>query len=159
MAEFTVIETQEQFDNAIKARLDREKNKYTEQLNGYEELKTQFEDAQKQISDLSAALQSANDKASSFDEQIAERDSKIQAYEMASVKTKIANEMGLSFDAIDFLQGSDEESIRKSAESLKNLVGSKVAPLAAPEPIVAVSEDAERKADLKQMLNTIRRGE
>lgn len=135
MAEFTVIETQEQFDNAIKARLDREKSKFSEQIAELEGFKTKYEESQKQIADLSNALNSANEKVSGFEGQIAEKDSKIKDFEIKASKTQIANELGLSFDAIEFLQGNDDESIRKSAENLKNLVGStKVAPLASGEP-------------------------
>lgn len=135
MAEFTVIETQEQFDNAIKARLDREKSKYSEQIAELEGFKTKYEESQRQIADLSNALNSANEKVSGFEGQIAEKDSKIKDFEIKASKTQIANELGLSFEAIEFLQGNDEDSIRKSAENLKTLVGStKVAPLASGEP-------------------------
>ena len=131
MADFTVIETQEQFDAAIKDRLSREKAKYSEQLAGYDETKAKLTDAEKQIADLTEALTAANEKVSGFNEQIAERDKKIADYATRAAKTQIAHEMGLSFDAIDFLKGETEDDIRKSAESLKNLVGvQKVAPLA-----------------------------
>ena len=131
MADFTVIETQEQFDAAIKDRLGREKAKFAEQLAGYDETKAKLSDAEKQIADLTEALTAANEKASGFNEQIAERDKKIADYATRAAKTQIAHEMGLSFDAIDFLKGETEDDIRKSAESLKNLVGvQKVAPLA-----------------------------
>ena len=131
MADFTVIETQEQFDAAIKDRLGREKAKFAEQLAGYDETKAKLSDAEKQIADLTEALTAANEKVSGFNEQIAERDKKIADYATRAAKTQIAHEMGLSFDAIDFLKGETEDDIRKSAESLKNLVGAqKVAPLA-----------------------------
>ena len=131
MADFTVIETQEQFDAAIKDRLGREKAKFAEQLSGYDETKAKLSDAEKQIADLTEALTAANEKVSGFNEQIAERDKKIADYATRAAKTQIAHEMGLSFDAIDFLKGETEDDIRKSAESLKNLVGvQKVAPLA-----------------------------
>ena len=51
MADFTPIETQEQFDAAIKDRLGREKAKYSEQLAGFEETKTKLSEAEKQIAD------------------------------------------------------------------------------------------------------------
>ena len=80
---------------------------------------------------MTEALTAANEKVSGFNEQIAERDKKIADYATRAAKTQIAHEMGLSFDAIDFLKGETEDDIRKSAESLKNLVGAqKVAPLA-----------------------------
>lgn len=159
MAEdFKVIETQEQFDSAIKARLERERNKFTEQLADFESTKTALSEAQKQVNDLTNALNSANDKIKSHADEVAEKDSKIAAYELASVKTKVAHEMGLSFDAINFLQGKDEDSIRKSAESLKALVGTNnapVAPLASPEPAIQ-SADGLRQSDLKSILSNLR---
>ena len=70
MADFTVIETQEQFDAAIKDRLGREKAKFAEQLAGYDETKAKLSDAEKQIADLTEALTAANEKVSGFNEQI-----------------------------------------------------------------------------------------
>jgi hypothetical protein len=48
----------------------------------------------------------------------------------------------LSFEAVDFLQGSDADEIRKSAEALKGLVGQKTAPLANVEPESANAKEA-----------------
>lgn len=154
MAEFTVIETQEQFDNAIKARLDREKSKFSEQISELEGFKTKYEESQKQIEDLSNALNSANEKVSGFESQISELESQNKNYAVRAAKTQIANEIGLPFDAIEYLQGEDTESIRKSAETLKSLVGtSKVAPLASGEPQNIDPKDAALRgmlANLKQ---------
>lgn len=152
MADFTPIETQEQFDAAIKDRLNRERSKYTEQLAGFDETKTQLDSANKQIADLTDALNAANEKISGFNDQLSEKDSKLAEYATRAAKTQIAHEMGLSFDAIDFLKGATEEEIRKSAESLKNLVGAgKVAPL-------ATTEDANvdpKEAALRGMLSDL----
>ena len=131
MADFTVIETQEQFDAAIKDRLGREKAKFAEQLDGYDETKAKLSDAEKQIADLTDAMTAANEKISGFESQIKERDDKIADYATRAAKTQIAHEFGLPFDAIEFLKGDNEDEIRKSAESMKSLVGAtKVAPLA-----------------------------
>ena len=152
MADFTVIETQEQFDAAIKDRLNREKSKFAEQLAGYDETKAQLDEANKKITDLTDALTAANEKISGFDEQIKERDTKIATYATRAAKTQIAHEMGLSFDAIDFLQGDDEDEIRKSAESLKNLVGAqKVAPLANNEPVNLDPQEAAFRGMLSDL--------
>jgi len=60
--------------------------------------------------------------------QITEKDGKIAQYEIDSVKTRVARELGLSYEAVGFIQGNDEEAIKKSAESLKNLVGDQKQP-------------------------------
>ena len=154
MADFTVIETQEQFDAAIKDRLGREKAKFAEQLAGYDETKVKLSDAEKQIADLTEALTAANEKVSGFNEQIAERDKKIADYATRAAKTQIAHEMGLSFDAIDFLKGETEDDIRKSAESLKNLVGAqKVAPLASNDGANLDPKEAALRGMLQNLTN------
>lgn len=150
MSDFTIIETQEQFDQAIKARLDREKSKYADTLAELDASKEKLSDLEKQISDLNSALTSANEKVASFDSQLAEKDSIIANYETASVKTRVANEMGLSFEAIPFLSGDNEEGIRKSAEQLKSLMGTKTVPLASTEPPIPNENSA-----YKELLNNL----
>ena len=156
--DFTPITTQEEFDAAIKSRLEREKNKYSEQLAEFDAVKTELADAKKQVGDLTGALNDAKEKISKHDSEIAERDSKIAAYETASVKTRVAHEMGLSFDAVDFLQGNDEESIRKSAESLKTLVGAAHVAPRAGEQELSNDGDAKKNAELKEMVSKLRKG-
>ena len=154
MADFTVIETQEQFDAAIKDRLGREKAKHAEELAGYDETKAKLSDAEKQIAELTDALTAANEKISGFGDQIAERDSKIADYATRAAKTQIAHEMGLSFDAIDFLKGDNEDEIRKSAESLKSLVGaSKVAPLASNDGAKLDPKESALRGMLQDLTN------
>ena len=97
---------------------------------------------QKQTEELSAQLTGLNDQIKTLiDEktdlqtQLTEKDGKIAKYEIDSVKTRIAREAGLSYEAIEFLQGDNEEAIKKSAEALKGLVGKQsVPPLGNPEP-------------------------
>lgn len=155
MAEFTVIETQEQLDSIIKDRLKREQETNQKKYEGYlspDEFKNKTADMEKQIGDLTANLNEANGKVANFEKQIAEKDTKIKAYETASVKSRIAHETGLSYDAIKFLQGEDEDSIRKSAESLKSLVGTKkVPPLADPEGFVGEDKDAALRKTLRSL--------
>ena len=154
MAEFTVIETQEQFDAAIKDRLNRERAKFTEQLAGYDETKSQLESTTKQVADLTEALTAANEKIAGFDEQIKAKDSEIANYATRAAKTQIAHEMGLSFDAIEFLKGDNEDEIRKSAESLKNLVGVKqVAPLASSDNANLDPQEAALRGMLQNLTN------
>ena len=150
--EFKIIETQEQLDAIIKGRLEREREKSSgqiEELN--KKLEAQTAESQRQISELTQALNSAKEEKGSFDELIKEKDAKIKAYELHSVKTQIAHELGLTYEAVEFLQGSDEDEIRKSAESLKNIVGAKPAPLAAEPPIAGNDKDAKNVA-LRSML-------
>lgn len=151
--DFTPITTQEQFEEAIKDRLNREKDSLGKKYEGYtspadlEKIKSDYD---KQISDLTKASEVQAKKYADYDKQIAERDAKIKGYESASVKTRIAHETGLSYEAIEFLKGDDEDSIRKSAESLKGLVGmTNVAPLASTESNAGDATDAALRNTLK----------
>ena len=131
MADFKVIETQEQLDAVIGDRLKRERETIKKEYEGF----LSPEDAAKKY----AGYLSPEDEKKKYEgylspEKAAEKDAKIKGYETDSVKTRIAHETGLSYDAVGFLKGDDEDAIRKSAESLKSLMGSQsTAPLASAE--------------------------
>lgn len=92
------------------------------------------EEAKKQTESLTEQLKTLTDEKTALETQLTESKSKIAGYEIDSVKTKVARELGLPLDAMEFLQGEDEEAIKKSAESLKALVGTRKAPpLSDPE--------------------------
>ena len=132
MAEFTPINTQEEFDAAISSRLKRERESLTKSLtqkfaeDGYlspdavSELKAGYD---KQIGELNTAIETANKKAAAYDKDIAEKDAAIKKYETASVKARIAHETGLPYELAGRLSGESEEDIRKDAQLLVKLVG------------------------------------
>lgn len=147
MSEFKKIETQEQLEEVLKDRLKRERDTVKKEYEGYlspQDVEEKYkgylsqEDVEKKYKDHLSP------------EKVAELNAKIKGYETDSVKTRIAHENGLSYEAIGFLRGDDEESIRKSAESLKGLIGaSNVAPLASTEQVIADAKDAALKNTLK----------
>lgn len=99
-----------------------------------DELAKQTAELNAQLTGLNDQLKTLSDEKTNLQTQLTEKDGTIAKYEIDSVKTKIARDCGLSYDAIGFLQGEDEEAIRKSAESLKNLVGAnKMPPMYNPE--------------------------
>ena len=143
MAEdFKPITSQDEFDSMIRSRLERERNKVVEQYSDYDSLKSQVENSQKQIDDLTKALSDANEQKTSIENQLKEKDAVIGKYEIDSLKTKVANEFGLSYEATQFLAGSNEEEIRKTAESLQSLMGkSAPMPMAAAEPVKVTGDE------------------
>lgn len=135
MAEDKVF-TQEEVNQLVgKARLEGKEigRKEFEGWISPEEMDKRNEELNTRANDLSNQLEALQTEKETLQTQLTEKDDAIAKYEIDSVKTRIARECGLSYEAINFLQGSDEEAIRKSAESLKALVGTKV-PLATPEP-------------------------
>lgn len=149
------INSQEELDAMFKDRVARAEKKFDGWISP-EDLSGKLADKDKEIDSLSATIKSLNDEKATFDTQLAERDTKIKQYEIGSVKTKIAHELGLSYEATQFLQGEDEESIRTSAESLKGLVNIP-APMPVPEPILT-GKDANDEA-YKSMLKDLFRKE
>lgn len=149
MGDFKPIETQEQFDSMIGERLKRERETVKKEYEGF----LSPDDVTKKYE----GYLSPDDVKKKYEgylspDEVAVKDAKIKGYETASVKTRIAHELGLSYDAIGFLQGDDEESIRKSAELLKGLVGTKEAPpLANPEGNPSKDGDAALKKMIKDM--------
>lgn len=156
MSDFTVIETQEQLDSIINERIKSEREELEKKYSGYispEDYEAKTGNYEKELSGLKEALDGANAKIAGYDKEIADRDLKIKNYESHSLKARIANEAGLSYAAVDFLKGDDEDSVRKSAESLKSLVAvSGTAPLAATEK----SNPSDKDAPLKQMLKNLK---
>lgn len=118
--EFKPIESQEELDNIIKDRLKRERETTNKRFEGW----ISPEDHQKAIADANKAFDEYK-KSHECDEQtIADLTAKNKEYETASLKSRIAHEVGLGYEWISRIGGSDEESIRADAESLKKLVGS-----------------------------------
>lgn len=120
MSEFKIIETQEQFEEVIKGRIEQAKRAARKEFDGFlspEEVAEKYkgylsaEDAEKKYKDYKSP------------EEVAQLNAKIKGYEVDSVKNRIAHECGLDYGAIQYLKGDDEESIKKSAEGLKNLIG------------------------------------
>lgn len=153
--EFQPITSQEQLDSVIKDRINRLNEKHakeiSEKYSDYDTMKDKITNYEKQIGDLTAAMDGLNQKVSAHDAEIAERDAKIKDFELGAIKTRVAHDLGLSYDAIDFLRGDDEASILSSAESLKSLVGTKTAPSYNAEPVNQNSENAAYKGMLANL--------
>lgn len=143
MSEFTPINTQEEFDAAISNRIKREREKYTGWLSpqqieaGYVPIDTVNQmkaSLEEKIAELNGTAEESAKKYADYDQQIADRDAKIKSFETASMKTRVALELGLPYGAAEFLKGEDETSIRESAEAFKALQG--------PAPVAPTFKDS-----------------
>lgn len=101
--EFKPITTQEEFDAAIRDRLNRERQKYGD----YDTLKEQV-----------GTLTTERD---TYKQQVEDRDAKIRKYETDSVKTRIAAAKGLPASMASRLTGETEEEITQDADSLAQI--------------------------------------
>ena len=117
---FKPIESQEELDGIIKDRLKRERESALKRYEGFvspEDHKKALEEANKAFEDLKKAHESD-------EKTIADLTAKVSTYETASLKSRIAHEVGLSYEWVGRIGGSDEKTIREDAEALKKLVGS-----------------------------------
>lgn len=104
MAEtFNPINTQEEFDAAISARLSRERQKYAD-----------YDDLKEQVGTLTT-------ERDTYKQQVEDRDAKIRKYETDSVKTRIAAEKGLPASMASRLTGETEEEITQDADALAKI--------------------------------------
>lgn len=144
MAEFEpiTIETQEQLDGLFRERLGRQERKHAEIVSAMsadaEALKSKITELEEAVAASSANAERVTALESTLSElqqAKAEADDKISKLTFEAVKRQISDEHGLSADAREFLTGTTEEELRKSAEKLKKLVGSRtLAPLGGREP-------------------------
>lgn len=124
MADFKAINTQEEFDNAIKDRLARAENKIRDEYKSWISPDDQAKTAEKykaEIENLKAAHSKELEKYAGYDQKFADFETKIHGYEVSALKAKIAQEKKLPLESVEFLQGEDEESIKQSADRLASL--------------------------------------
>lgn len=144
---FEPIETQEQLDEVIKGRLEREREKYKDYLSP-EAVKEKYE-----------GFMSAEDAAKKYEgyispEDAKKKDDKIAAYERASVKTKVAKEYNIPESLVSRLVGETEEELKKDAEQLAaDLKLTKKAP---PRVDHEGSDEDGDRAELKKMLKGLK---
>lgn len=147
MGDFKVIETQEQLEEVLRDRLKRERETTRKEFDGF---LSPDAAAEKYKGYLSPEDVEAKFKDHLSPDEASKLRAKIKGYETDSVKTRIAHETGLSYDAVQFLRGEDEETIKKSAETLKGLMGTTlVAPLASTEQALPDATDAAIRNTLK----------
>ena len=131
MSEFKVIETQEDFDKAIKARLAQKDREVEEKFKDYlspekaEALKADYE---KKLEEAAKTLKEVQEKAKGFDQTVSELTKRAESAETSLLKNKIAYEHKLPLELAGRLIGTTEEELTKDAESLSGLMSPKTAP-------------------------------
>lgn len=157
MAEFTPIETQEQFDAIIKDRIARVEKSTAEKYSDYAEVKAQNEELTRQIAQLTEQIRTQTETLDGSRSIVDDLTAKVQAYETASVKTKVALELGIPYQMASKISGNTEEEIREDALLMAGYIKSNnpVAPLGSGEPIVTKSDpNTAAKASFKRWLET-----
>lgn len=144
--EFKAITTQEELDTIIKDRLKRDREAQAKRYEGY----ISPEDHNKAIEEINKAFNDFKATHAGDEQTIADLTAKNKEYELASLKNRVAHEVGLSYEWISRITGDDEDSIRSDAESLKELVGTKP-----PLPMKSTETDPvdSKNASFRTLLN------
>lgn len=150
MGDFTVIETQEQFEEALKDRLARERSAVAKQYEGYmspDDVNKKFEGylSKKEVDEMYKGYASPDE--------VAKKDAIIKGYETNSVKMRIAHENGIPFELANRLSGDNEEEIKKDAENMSKFISMQSSlPLATNE----TQKPDNKTAALKNLLTNIK---
>lgn len=148
MSGFTPINTQEEFDTAIKARLAREKEKYA----GYDQLKARVEELETENGVLKSAAEANKTSTADFEKQIAELQGQVKTYEGKDLRLRVAVANGLPIELADRLAGDDEEAIKDDAERLASFMK----PTEPTPPMKSTEPNLDNKnAGIKEMLNNL----
>ena len=125
MSDFTPIETQEAFDKAIQKRLAQKDRELSEMYKDYlspdyvAALKADYE---KKITEAAEAVKAAENKAKEKDGTVSELTKRAETAEASLLKNKIAYENKLPLELAARLVGSNEEELKKDAETLAGLM-------------------------------------
>ncbi|MGM9593134.1 MAG: hypothetical protein ACI3U8_02155 [Candidatus Onthomonas sp.] len=139
MAEFEPITTQEQLDSIIGERLKRDRETRAKKYEGW----ISPEDHQSALDALTRDLDAQK-------ETNAQLTAANRQYEAASVKSRIADEIGLDRRLIGRLTGETEEDIRQDAQALKAILGAAKGPAPLGDPEREIPN--QQTAGLKKIL-------
>lgn len=106
------LHTQDDVDKVVESRLDRERKKFAD----YDDLKEKAGKVDSISAEWETKLKTAGDEKSALETQLGEA-------KLETVKVKAMHEFKLSDDLTEFINGTDEATIRTQAEKLSKGVG------------------------------------
>lgn len=118
MAEFTAITTQEAFDAAIKARLERQENTIRKEYADYDQLKQAGAELEAYKKSAAAKAQEDADKIAGLKESLKEANAKIKSFEIEALKAAAADQVGLPASLRTRINGGTKEEIEADAKAL-----------------------------------------
>lgn len=111
----------------------------------YDDLKSAKETLEKQVEEL-------NEKHADYDNNLGQLQSKVKEYEVNTLKTRIASQVGIPVQYADRLRGETEEELKADAELLAPLTKQPALPLKPTEPAAKGGD-----TDLINMLSDLKK--
>ena len=126
---------------------------YKKKAEDYDALKAKSDGFEQQIAALNKEINGDGEKNLGYKKQLEEAQGKIKGYETSSLKMRIAHENGIPYELAGRLSGSDEEEIKKDAETMAKFLRKKdVPPLAGGDP----QKIDDKKTAMKGMLASLK---
>lgn len=123
--EFKPITTQEEFNAAIKARLERQESTIRKEYADYEDLKAQGAKFEEEKQAYEKQAQASAEKIASLKKELDESKATVKGLQIKELKSNIAAELGLPAALRDRIAGETEEEIRKDAQILSEVFAEK----------------------------------
>ena len=151
MTDFKIIETQEELDAVIKARLYIEREKYAD----YEDLKKQLADFEAKELTYQNTINDLKTRETELASRVESLNGDLTQTKLQTAKQRIATEYGLPLDLADRLQGDDEDGFKADAERLASYLAPKqpTPPMKSNEPVISDSKDLTMKKFVQQLTN------
>ena len=151
MSDFKIIETQEELDAVIKARLSREREKYAD----YEDLKKQLADFEAKETTYQNTINDLKTRETDLASQIETLNGDLTKTKLQTAKQRIATEYGLPLDFAERLKGDDEDGLKADAEQLAIHFAQKqpTPPLKSNEPNIDTDPLKSGLRDMVRSLN------
>lgn len=141
MAEFKVIETQEDFDKAIQERLARKDKEFSE----FKEKASASEaEYKKRLDEAANTIKSLNEKIAGHDQIVSDLTARATTAESSLMKIKVAHNNGVPMELANRLVGSTEEELAEDAKSF----AAYMAPTQAPPLRTNAPSDASKTNSL-----------
>lgn len=124
MSEFVAIETQEDFNEAIKKRLDQKEREVTARYEGW----ISPDDVAKLKGEFEKSLQESAQKLADSDKTLADLNARASKAEHALLRQQVAASKGIPINLADRLVGETKETLEKDAENFAAYLTPKTAP-------------------------------
>ena len=125
MSEFTPINSQEELDQVIKSRLERERStvskQYEEKLADYGEIKKSLKQLTEEKASWESSANETAEKIKTLEGQLTEANTRVRSYELDSIRTSAALANGIPFELRNRIAGDTEEAIQADAKQLAEI--------------------------------------
>lgn len=131
MADFKIIETQEDFDRAIQKRLEQKDREWSEKFKGYmspDDITALKADYDSRIQKAQENVDSLTQKIANHSKEVSELTARAVKAETTVMKNRIANDHNIPLALAGRLAGDTEEELTKDAELFASFMQPKSAP-------------------------------